>query len=145
MRHCVFGVSTNHFQLWMQIFQPLMRAAHNAAFPRHRQHFGIVHSIAKGNTILQAVAQFLRYRFRGMAFETPPAMTSVQVKVEKLTLTRSPQRALIACSSGRSFSWESQVKNTLLTPSGSSNPGSYSAYLNTASLKSASLPGDGDS
>lgn len=117
MRHCVFGVSTNHFQLGMQIFQALMRAAHNAAFTRHRQHFGIVHSIAKGNTILQAVAQFLRHRFQRMAFETPPAITSRQVKVEKLTLTRSPQRALIACSSGSSCSWESQVKNTLLTPS----------------------------
>ena len=52
MRHCVFGVSTNHFQLWMQIFQTLVRTAHNAAFPRHRQHFGVVHPITKRNTIL---------------------------------------------------------------------------------------------
>ncbi len=145
MRHRVVGISTNHFQLGMKVFQTLVRTAHNAAFPRHRQHFGIVHPVTKRNTILQAVAQFLRHRFQRMAFETPPAITSRQVKVEKLTLTRSPQRALIACSSGSSCSWESQVKNTLLTPSGSSNPGSYSAYLNTASLKSASLPGDGDS
>ncbi len=144
MRHCVFGVSTNHFQLWMQIFQPLMRAAHNAAFPRHRQHFGIVHSIAKGNTILQAVAQFLRYRFRAWPFETPPAMTSGQVKVEKLTLTRSPQRALIAAPVAEVFmgiAGEEHFADAFRLQQSRL----IQRIFEHRFFKSASLPGDGDS
>ncbi len=67
MRHRVVGISTNHFQLGMKVFQTLVRTAHNAAFPA-------IDSISasfiptKRNTILQAVAQFLRHRFQRMAF-----------------------------------------------------------------------------
>lgn len=104
MRHGVIRVDADHLKFGIQVFQTLVRIAHDAAFARHREHFSVVHSVAKGDTLFQAVPHRLSDRFQRMTFDTPPAITSRQVSVEKLTFTQSPQRALIACSSGNNFS-----------------------------------------
>ena len=74
---------------------------------------------------LAADLQVLRQQgFKLAVIDTPPAITSRQVGSEKLTLTRSPQRASIACSIGIRCSGFSQVKKTLLILSVGSRPGS---------------------